>query len=614
MRLMRWFTVPLCCAASLAHALPAYTVIGEIETEVVEAFNNAWNRLTPQHRRLLTGIALRREAEFPLPVRMPLEYRLMASAAMASHSGGRHTITVYDAGVRGAAHWNGGRPAGESLDEFLSNFADLVPDDIPDATRHDLWMAFYSRLMGSEHPRALPSPGDPAGFQRFIGGGVWHALGGRVDLEELLLHELAHAIHYGGAAGRNLGERYGSWATLSGWTVVSTGEPAQGYFRGHMVVEPPIALVRLLIGADRGDSMYAPAPDAAFVNIYSSYDLREDYAEATRLLVYDPARLAEVSPHKLLYVNAVGWNTGLDSENPGPLWIDEETLRDSAWFARLIEGASTLLLDSRVDPVAAVAVLRAHAGVLDPADLPEPHRAFELPRDFPEDLSRAFAGERLSVTIGGVEHYAHPKAIERVAEGALLGWLENIEFEFLLSGFADGVDHEAAEAIASETDPDRLLERLTLALQGPRTPELRALCAQVAGVFRDNRPLVRQRLRVVAHGSTEGEQSERVIAAAEGAIAGEPVSHDLVELRAELARAAIERGEVEVALRLIELVPGETLGALRRAELWIELARAAPAMKIAALEAIAKEADDAAWEGVVSKLRSMLQTALEEGR
>ncbi|TVS06418.1 MAG: hypothetical protein EA423_05670, partial [Phycisphaerales bacterium] len=448
MRSMHWFALLICCAASLAQGLPTYTVVGEVETEVVEAFNNAWNRLTPEHRRLLDGIALRRGAEFVLPERSPLEYRLVAAAAMASHNGVRHEITVYDAGVRGAARWNGGLPSDESLDEFLSNFADLVPEGRHSNDRNPRWLAFYMPIeswnSGGEVPKGLPTPGKPTALQRFVENGVWHALGGSATLEELLLHELAHAVHSGGAAGRNLSERYGSWATLSGWTLTSTGEPAKGYAYGRMMVERPIALIRLLIGADRGDSIYAPAPDARFVNIYSSYDLREDYAEATRLLVYAPARLAEVSPHKLLYVNAVGWNTRMDAANPGPLWIDERTLRDAPWFARLSEGASTLLLDSRVDPVAAMAVLRAHVGVLDAADLPEPHERFVLPADYPEHLSRRHADGRFSVTIVGVEHHAHPEAVRRHAEWAMIAWLEYSQVELMLSGLHNGVDEAEA--------------------------------------------------------------------------------------------------------------------------------------------------------------------------
>lgn len=608
MRPLHWFALLLCCAASLARGLPTYTVVGEVETEVVEAFNNAWNRLTPEHRRLLNGVALRREAEFFLPARSPLEYRLMAAAAMASHNAARHEISVYDAGVRGAAHWNGGPPSDESLDEFLSNFADLVPDGRRD-DRHARWLAFYmpteSWAVG-EVPKALPTPGKPQALQRFVGGGVWHALGGRATLEELLLHELAHAIHSGGASGRDQVNRYGSWATLSGWTLTSTGEPARGYAHGRMMVERPIALIRLLIGADRGASIYAPAPDARFVNIYSSYDLREDYAEATRLLVYDPARLAEVSPHKLLYINAVGWNTRLDAERPGPLWIDEETLRGAPWFDRVAEGASTLLLDARIDPFAAIGVLRAHAGVLDAADLPVPHEPFVLPTDFPAELARRYADGRFSVSIGGVEHHAHPEAVRRSAERALIDRLEHLEIELLLAGLHNGVDEAEAEAIAAEADAERRLGRLELALHGPRTPQLRALCAQLADGYRIDRPLLYHRLRVVAHASEQGDAGDRAIADAEAAATVEPVSQDLVELRAELARAAIARGDTRSAHRLIERVPGGTLGALRRAELWVELAHTEPAFVDAASEAIVSEAN-AAWPGLALKLSAMAE-------
>ncbi|TVS03960.1 MAG: hypothetical protein EA423_07940 [Phycisphaerales bacterium] len=111
---------------------------------------------------------------------------------------------------------------------------------------------------------------------------------------------------------------------------------------------------------------------------------------------------------------------------------------------------------------------------------------------------------------------------------------------------------------------------------------------------------------MIANASERGEAAERAVAAAEAAAEGTPVSQDLVELRAELARAAIERGEFQAAQRFIERVPGGTLGAMRRAELWIELARVEAALVEAASGAVAAEAD-AAWPELALKLRFMAE-------
>ena len=105
-------------------------------------------------------------------------------------------------------------------------------------------------------------------------------MGGEVPLEELLLHEMGHALQLESGS-MSLASRMSFWASLSGFTESKSKEPTNGFVGGMNTSEHTMVLIRLLLADDpakvsRGSQAhYQHAPQARFVNRYTRYDLRE---------------------------------------------------------------------------------------------------------------------------------------------------------------------------------------------------------------------------------------------------------------------------------------------------------------------------------------------------
>ena len=358
---------------------PAYTqrVQGDVEPSVRRAFDQAWNRLPRAWQEEARGIKLVRKSAPDLPpsVRLPLEARLLLAGAHALYSTSEHQIEVFDAALGNGPTWSQERPSREELAAFLRGLADVLElgtesRAVNDASLSSAWRAFVTRV-GSwpEAPahdlNMEATPGDPAFLTGFLRAAVDRSLGGRVPpLEQLLVHELAHAVQL---APDDYAARMARWGTLSTWHTPRDERPADGLVGGGFRMEHPLVLIRGLLNGSRGPAaFYACASTARFANRYMEYDLREDFAEAVRLALYEPHTLREHAPEKLLAVNAVcahAMNTASDHE----LLIAKEQLLSQTWQPAVTEGLRRIVTpkpeEPAWDPRLAEQVLEAHRHV-----------------------------------------------------------------------------------------------------------------------------------------------------------------------------------------------------------------------------------------------------------
>ncbi|MEZ6189022.1 MAG: pyridoxal-phosphate dependent enzyme [Planctomycetota bacterium] len=439
------------CLAPIARAQSAsYTVADGVEPAVREAFAAAWKRLPEAHRGRLVelGLTLRRAPAAEAPADAPLALRLMARATHAWFSTRERAIVVTDAGV-GTPTWDGPAPEAKALAAFLHGLEEALEVECPvDADLPGLtpaWRAFVlragERLMPGEWPSPdAVAPGDPAFLSRFLDAGVAASLGGqRPSLEALLIHELGHALQLGpnGEAGR-----IAAWSTLSDWREGTQRKPADGYVAGSWGHEDPLVLIRLLLGAPRGEgATFAPHPQARFPTPYARFDPREDFAECYRLALTDPDLLAERAPEKLLAQNAAGWVADVEAEplfrERRPDWGGELRLGLERLLARALPAPSTR--DARAILQAAVPLL---AGLeLDPGTPP----SFELPLDTAAPVREAWGEGPLGVEVEGRMLY--------LGEARL-----GADFEELLERFQDHLAFESGIArMRRELDPDASL-------------------------------------------------------------------------------------------------------------------------------------------------------------
>jgi hypothetical protein len=412
------------------------------EAELLEVFEKAKSSLPETLRERVGDVELKRATDLGIGPEMPLEYRLLNRAAYASFSIGDRDLTVYDAGALDLPTWAGDPPKKDEVVKLLAGVADVMGVEVPQDGKGPVflaaWKDFVRRVYSwgdRDFPKVLPAVDDQELWNRFLGDGVWRLMGEKVPMEELMVHELGHALQL---ESRSMGSRMNYWGELSGFTEIERGEVADGFVGGMNKMEETIVLIRLLMADDpekmsRGEKAdYAAAEGARFVNRYARYDLREDYAESFRLMAYEPERLARIAPEKFLYLNTLGWNARLDLEKPGPLWYSgeefEKMLPKSVrkdLFERLLgkNGKGPALSST---PLAAI--LRAHSGVVSADDLPEPYPVIEIPGDLPKGLVNRLDPELLGVEVDGVVHVASPER-QRLRQDQLLDeWIERFSF------------------------------------------------------------------------------------------------------------------------------------------------------------------------------------------
>jgi hypothetical protein len=563
-----------------------------VEPEVRTAFEEALGALPTVVREQVKDVKLRREADLGLQGALPLEYRLLNRAAYASMGVVDRELRVYDACVLNRPFWGQAPPEPAELSLFLAGVADLLgveaPEDAEGPALAKAWEAFAERVYswrGETVPIPLPPPGAPEVLDRFLKDGVGRALDGQVPMVQMLVHELGHALQLDPEGG--MVDRMLCWATLSGFVETSDHEKADGFVGGGQSIEHAQVLIRLIL-ADEPDKSprgpmadYQPSSGARFVNRYGRYDLREDYAECFRLMVFDPERLARLAPEKFLYLNALGWNARLDVKNPGPLWYSGET------FARLLPKSSRRAVFERLlgtngqgpalHEVALAAVLRAHAEELAAEDLPPPYALLVTPDDLPGQLRASLDEGMLTAEVDGIVHVASPELQRARQDEMIAGWLEFHQFSLGLLAMMD--DHpesirkqyledvvKVAEAEERAEAYERLREygkKLLPAQEWRQLDHQESNFQQQAG-----RALTAERFAILAQ---EGNHQARITRAQQKAEAAE-AGLERVRLFATAADVALETGDPQRIRQTIQAIPGETLGAWMRTQYWLRAA------------------------------------------
>ncbi len=175
--------------------------VKKIETELVTAFEGALKKLPKPLWERVGDVQLKRAEDLAIGKEFPLEYRLLNRAAYASFSVGYRELTVYDAGALNRPSWSGGGPKREELVKLLAGVADVLGVEAPASGEGPVfeaaWKEFVKRVYswnGSERPAQVPAIDDGEFWNRFLGDGVWHLMGGKASMEQLMFHEFGHAL------------------------------------------------------------------------------------------------------------------------------------------------------------------------------------------------------------------------------------------------------------------------------------------------------------------------------------------------------------------------------------------------------------------------------------
>ncbi|MBK8974596.1 MAG: hypothetical protein IPM29_01595 [Planctomycetes bacterium] len=555
---------------------------GLVEPQVRAAFAAACDALPAPLRARLGPVTMVRSSDPGVPATAPLAQRLLGRGAHALFDLATNRVVVFDAALRGP-RWGAPPPDAPSLATFLAALADLLgvaaptPGDAASITA--AWRAFAARVAAWPEARgrgiaADCAPGDAAFLDGFLAVAVDRSLGGTPPLDQLLLHELAHAVQL---IGDDYAERTAQWATLDGWVRVSDGAPTDGVVGGMFTMEDPLVLIRLLLDGTRGDAAhFAPSASARFVNRYGRFDPREDFAECVRLLVYDPARLWAVAPAKLLVVDALGWQGSRDADAPGPSRFGPGELLALAGPAPLADAVRRLCApaaaEPRADPRVVLAALRAHRAVLAAIELPAGSAPPSLPDDLPPPVRDACASVHVSVPIDAERSLGPPRdAVVASWERALRRWLELHEFELrvrvALVEDAAECRRLCTDTVAGEVDAARRLTAFRIVWAAARArldsdERARLARGEVAFQRAAGRPALARAIELETGlgGARDGETAPAGAA-----------PWDAIELGAALAADLTARGRLAQARAVASAMPGSTYGALRRVEALLAL-------------------------------------------
>ncbi|MBK9032655.1 MAG: hypothetical protein IPL61_15495 [Myxococcales bacterium] len=365
------------CAAELL-ATDAIDVAPE--PRICVPLRDALARLGPATRAVARALVIVRDARGPCADQCPdLAAALMSDAALAYYRVGRHELHVVDATFAGP-RWRSGPPSPAALRTYLDGLG--LAD----------WAALVARvraLPGVTLPAVVPE-GSPLVLDAIVRRGPAVLLGGDVALPDLLIHELGHAVLLRDALES---VRVAAWASLTGWTE-DDDTRADGYVGGSFSGEQAIVASRLVLGLPRGaGTSYRPG-GAGLATGYAAFDPVEDHAESFRLVHADPVALGAAAPAKLLVLAA-----------------GEVDLRAPA-LRRFIRPGVAALLAPEVDPVLAMATVRAHGDALLPeaAALADP-RPLALPDDLHPEVRAALDDAALVVTIGRLQFRPSDAAI-----------------------------------------------------------------------------------------------------------------------------------------------------------------------------------------------------------
>ena len=556
-----------------------------IEADVKLAFERAMEKLPEPLREQVADVQLKRAGDLGLGDDLPLEYRLLNRAAYASFSVLKRTLTVYDAGALAKPTWEGAGPSKDEVAMLLAGVADVLgvkaPRNGKDPTFEMAWQEFVKRVYswsGEKVPKTFPEVEDAKVWDRFLTQGVWRLMDGKVPMEQLMIHELGHALQLERELG-SLAAKMKYWASLSGYTETFNGEATDGFAGGMNKTEEAMVLIRLLLTVDpaqmsRGSKAdYEAAEGARFVNRYARYDLREDYAESFRLMACDPERLVQAAPEKFLYLNALGWNARLDSKAPGPLWYS------GAEFERLFPKEERLEIFERLlgkdgkgpalHPVALGAVLRAHAEELEAKDLPRSYELLKLPDDLPEEMRKELDGSHLKAMIDGEVYVASPEWQKARQDDAIDRWIGSYDFELGMLKFRG----RGGKGIRGGYDEG--VVKLKNANQRARRYEVLREFGGALLTFDEWRELDRKEADFHEKAGSEwyaarfallgsNEKLEVLFAKLEGAVDSEVSGFERSQLIGTGADVAMRSKDAGLIHSKVKEIPGETLGAWLR--------------------------------------------------
>jgi hypothetical protein len=426
-------------------------------------------------------------------------------------------------------------------------------------------------------------------LDRFVHLGVgralardWEAVGG-LDLEQQMVHELAHALQLG-APLMMASARMEAWGTLSGWVRADRNERFDGFHSGVIMMEQPQVLGRLLLTDERGEGLYAHAPGARFVNRYARYDAREDYAESVRLFIEDPERLIRIDPVKFMFINAMGYNAALSLDEPGPLWISAETIEMSGWRECVQRGALELLAGRdgiQADPRTVAGLLRAHAGLLRGAGLPKREVFEAAPSDAPASIARSLDPDHFSVEIDGERFGPAAQEVEHLLFAAIIEWREDDAFwrsmDELVAPDAETLEREFADLAEMDDSQKRAMAAARLfvnAREAVGDKRFVEMMAREVGAMRaaDEHLLaetLKLRFGIAWSGSISDDLVEHWLKISQDA--GDVYS--AVELRRGLVDLLLLRGEADRATEVAKSIGGESWGLLRKIDALCAIAR-----------------------------------------
>lgn len=557
-----------------------------IEPKARRAFERALDRYPEAIREQLTDVRLRRDRSYGVPADAPLMMRLMGDAVYAYYSMNGDAVTLLDAGLAERARWTGGDASEDEVAGLMHDLG-LIGDD---GDRSEAWARFVAEVQGWPGDAPVEGAirfGDGRVLDRFVRLGVGRALAreweevGALDLEQQMVHELAHALQLGGR-GMEASARMEAWGTLSGWVRADRGEPFDGFHGGMIALEDPAVLGRLLVSDQRGEGLYAHAPGARFVNRYARYDAREDYAESVRLFIEDPDRLIRIDPTKFMFINALGYNAALRLDEPGPLWLGSEDIEERGW-GDLVQRGARELLEGRegisVDPRTVAGLLRAHRSVLSAGGLPDCDVFDAAPPDAPEVVRRALNPERFSAEIDGKRFGPPAGEVRRLFDGAVADWFDDDSFWRGMDGLgepdAETVEGEFADLADIEDPQARAMAAARLffkfgVLSDRRAAEMMA--REVRAMRASNRHLLAELLKLrYALGTGSSVSSDLVDWWAESVAEGGD-RYDAIELGRGVVDLLLREGEVDRAIEVARSMRGDAWGLLRRVDAWCAIA------------------------------------------
>lgn len=568
----------LAAALALHAALPAAAQDrGDVQPFAAE-LNRARAALPARLRARVQDVSLLRAEALEIPAEATLAERLFGRATFAYLDTAGRRIVLTDAGAALRARWSGPPPRRWEVVGFLETvmpptgvlFLDLDANSDVDARRWERLRAAIVEWRGAPLAGVL---GDVAVLDAFLEEAPWRALGGRVPREQLLLHELAHAVQLETSTSWR---RVRAWSAVTGWREAHDGSVADGV-RGAWLRERPEVLVRLLLGLPRAPSEYLPG-EGDGASLYARFDPREDFAEAVRAMAYRPEELARLSPARFLAVNATGWVADLDMQRPGPLWRSAEDLGEELFRETVARGAAEILgrwaEGPEVDPAAFAAILDAH-GPWIPPELAPIEATEDEAIDLPPGASRVRRRARFHVADGSVR-YGPRVAVLSTIDNMLVAHAEQVGFR---EGFRDML-------VSQSVDADfrgRVSAVKSLPVGRSRAEqidELLAIYGRALGPEEAAQLLSAECAQLRAGGGTllaswldlrHGARPLDTRAAAARAAASGDSSYDAVELLNDLSKLEQQAGDLEAAARTAAAIPGLHWGAVRRVERFLAL-------------------------------------------